>query len=127
MKITFRFINPQARKAAKDCIDSVPDDYECDIRPRKRTLPQNSIMWGMLGDVSGQVDWYGMKLTSDEWKDVFTAALKGQKTVPGIEGGFVVLGAHTSKMNVKEMADLITLMSAFGAEKGVKFKAYGDE
>ena len=97
------------------------------VKPKKRTLPQNSIMWGMLGEVSAQVDWCGMKLTSDEWKDIFTAALKGQKTVPGIEGGFVVLGAHTSKMNVREMADLIELMNAFGAEKGVKFKAYGDE
>lgn len=127
MKVTFKLKNPQVKKAAKALIDSVAYDCECIIQPAKRTLPQNSIMWGMLGDVSDQVDWYGNKLTSEEWKDVFTAALKSQKTVPGIEGGFVVLGAHTSKMNVKEMADLITLMSAFGAERGVKFKAYGDE
>lgn len=127
MKITFKLNNPQARKSAKELIDKVPDGHECEIRTKKRTLPQNSIMWGMLGDVSAQVDWYGMKLTGEEWKDLLTAVLKGQKTVPGINGGFVVLGAHTSKMNVKEMSDLIELMNAFGAEKGVKFRAYCDE
>lgn len=127
MKVTFKLNNPQARKAAKDLIDKAQDGHECEIRPKKRTLPQNSIMWGMLGDVSAQVDWYGMKLKSEEWKDIFTASLKVQKTVPGIEGGFVVLGEHTGRMNVKEMACLIELMSAFGAEKGVKFKSYGDD
>ena len=46
---------------------------------------------------------------------------KQQKVAPGIDGGFVVLGAHTSKMSVAEMADPITLCSAFGHERGVKF------
>lgn len=90
----------------------------------KRTLPQNNIMWGMLGDISAQVRWYEMKLTPDEWKDMFTASLKKQKTVPGIDGGFVVIGAHTSKMTVADMADLITLMTSFGVDKNVKFKSY---
>ena len=91
---------------------------------KKRTLPQNNIMWGMLGDISKQVEWYGMKLIDKEWKDIFTAGLKQQKVVPGLDGGFVVLGAHTSEMDVKEMIDMITLMQAFGVEKSVKFKSY---
>lgn len=39
----------------------------------------------------------------------------------GIDGGFVVLGQSTSKMTVGEMRDLIELINAFGAERGVKF------
>ena len=93
----------------------------------KRTLPQNNIMWGMLGDISKQVEWYGMMLLDHEWKDIFTASLKKQKVAPGLDGGFVVLGARTSEMKVKEMIDMITLMQAFGVEKNVKFKAYGYE
>ena len=94
---------------------------------KKRSIPQNRIMWGMLGDISKQVEWYGMMLLDNEWKDIFTASLKKQKVAPGLDGGFVVLGARTSEMSVKEMIDMITLMQAFGVEKDVKFKAYGYE
>lgn len=52
---------------------------------------------------------------------MFTAAQKKQETVPGLDGGFVVLGQSTSKMRVGEMRDLIELINAFGAERGVKF------
>lgn len=77
----------------------------------------------MLSDIARQVDWYGRKLTPEEWKHVFTAALAKQDVVPGIGGGFVVLGKSTSKMTKAEMAELQTLMEAFGAEHGVRFTA----
>jgi len=77
----------------------------------------------MLTDISKQVDWYGRKLSPDDWKHVFSAALKKQDVVPGLDGGFVVLGLSTSKMTKAEMCDLQTLMEAFGAEKGVRFSA----
>jgi len=89
-----------------------------------RSLEQNSRLWALLTDVSKQVDWYGKKLTPDEWKDVFTAALKKEKVVPGINGGFVVLGQSTSKMSIAEMVELQTLIEAFGADKDVKWSAY---
>jgi hypothetical protein len=89
-------------------------------RPR-RTLDQNAKLWPMLHDVAHQVEWYGQKLTPEEWKDVFTAALKKQRAVPGIDGGFVILGAHTSTMSKGDLADLIEVMYAFGAEHSVKW------
>jgi hypothetical protein len=89
-------------------------------RPR-RTLDQNAKMWPMLHDLAKQVDWYGQKLIAEEWKDVLTAGLKKQRAVPGIDGGFVILGAHTSKMSTKDLAELVELMYAFGAEHGVKW------
>ena len=84
-------------------------------------------MWANLEDIAQQVVWYGVKLTKDEWKDVLTAALKKQKVVPGIEGGFVVIGARTSKMTVPEMTELIELSTAFGTQQGVKFRSFVDE
>jgi|TARA_R110000868_G_scaffold267392_1_gene526680 hypothetical protein len=92
-----------------------------------RSLEQNRMMWANLEDIAQQVVWYGVKLTKDEWKDVLTAALKKQKVVPGIEGGFVVLGARTSKMTVPEMTELIELSTAFGTQQGVKFRAFVDD
>jgi hypothetical protein len=88
-----------------------------------RSTLQNSRMWAMLQDVADQVTWHGRKLSKEDWKHVFSASLKKQDAVPGIDGGFVVLGQSTSKMTVGEMADLMTLMEAFGAEQGVVFKA----
>ena len=92
-----------------------------EIRPEKRSDAQNRRLWAMLTDISAQVDWYGHKLTSEEWKDVFSASLKRTKVVPGLDGGFVVCGQSTSKMTKAEMSELQELMEAFGAEKGVRF------
>jgi hypothetical protein len=80
-------------------------------------------MWANLEDIAQQVIWHGLKLDKYEWKDVLTAGLKKQKIVPGIEGGFVVIGARTSKMSIAEMNELIELSTMFGAQQGVKFRA----
>ncbi|WP_343735321.1 recombination protein NinB [Acidovorax sp.] len=98
-----------------------------EIRPEKRSDAQNRRLWAMLADISAQVDWYGNKLTSEEWKDVFSASLKRTKVVPGLDGGFVVCGQSTSKMTKAEMCELQTLMEAFGTERGVRFKTWESE
>lgn len=95
-----------------------------ELRPEKRSDAQNRRLWSMLADISKQVDWHGHKLTSEEWKDVFSAALKRTKVVPGLDGGFVVCGQSTSRMTKAEMSELQTLMEAFGAQHGVQFKAW---
>jgi hypothetical protein len=97
------------------------------VKPQTRSLEQNARLWAMLTEISEQVEWYGRKLTPENWKHIFSAALKKQDVVPGLDGGFVVLGLSTSKMTVGEMADLQTLMEAFGAEKGVRFSAEASE
>jgi hypothetical protein len=96
-----------------------------EIRPETRSSAQNARLWALLTDVSDQVDWYGQKLTPEEWKNVFSASLKKQKVVPGLDGGFVVMGQSTSKMTKAEMAEMQDLIEAFGADKGVIFK--GDD
>ena len=120
-KQTFFLINSQIKQNAIQAIKMASEDMICEIKKKTRSLEQNAKMWAMLAEVSDQVNWYGNKLTSDEWKDVFSASLKSQKIVPGIDGGFVVCGQRTSKMTKSEMAELIELMMAFGAERGVKF------
>ena len=89
-------------------------------RPR-RTKDQNAKLWPMLADISAQVDWHGQKLSAQDWKHVFTASLQKQKAVPGIDGGFVVLGVSTSSMTKKLFCDLVELIYAFGAEQGVSW------
>ena len=91
------------------------------VEDAKRSLPQNAKLWAVLADVSKQVDWHGQRLTKEEWKDVFTAALKRQKVVPGLDGGFVVLGTSTRRMDKQEFSDLLELIQAFGAEHSVEW------
>ena len=104
-------------------ISQAPEGYVCIVKEATRSLEQNARLWAMLTDVSNQVDWYGQTLTPEEWKCVLTAAMKKQKVVPGIDGGFVVIGARTSKMGVREMGELMELIEAFGAQQGVRFSA----
>lgn len=90
-----------------------------EVKPETRSLAQNARLWAMLTIISRQVVWYGRKLSPEDWKHVFTAALAKQDVVPGIDGGFVVLGKSTSKMTKAEMAELQTLIEAFAAERGI--------
>ncbi len=52
-----------------------------------------------------------------------SASLRRARVVPGIDAGsFVPLGMRTSQMTKQELADLIELIYAFGAEHGIKFR-----
>lgn len=134
-RITASMVNPvQAHKllahAWGECIKPMlvaGHRLVLEVRPERRSDAQNRRLWAMLADVSEQVEWYGQWLNRYEWKDVFTAALQRERVVPAINGGFVVLGQRTSKMTKSEMIALQDLIEAFGAEKGVKFKAVSDE
>jgi hypothetical protein len=117
----FRLVHPTARQMASRACIQAPDGYIVEIKPRTRSLDQNARLWAMLTDISKAVDWYGRKLTPEEWKHVFSASLKKQDVVPGIDGGFVVLGQSTSKMTVREMSDLMELMTVFGIDRDVRF------
>ena len=97
----------------------VPLGSRVEFKAPRRSLPQNDRLWAMLTDVARQVDWYGQKLTPEDWKDVFTAALRKARVVPGIDGGFVPLGMRTSDMSKGEFSQLLELMFAFGAEHSV--------
>lgn len=121
-KQTFILAHPTARQRAIEAIKAAPEGYQVVVSEPRRNLAQNARMWACLGEIAEQVDWYGQKLTADEWKDVLSAALRKQKVVPGIDqGAFVVIGQRTSQMTKSEMMDLIALAEAFGAERGVKF------
>jgi hypothetical protein len=109
-----------ARNNAVMACRNAPYGYVVEIKEKTRSLEQNSMLWALLTDVSGQVDWYGRKLSPENWKNVFSAALKKQDVVPNIDGdGFVVLGQSTSKMGKKEFGDMIELIQSFGAQRGV--------
>lgn len=91
------------------------------IKKNRRSIGQNALMWALLSDISRQVEWHGQKLTKKDWKWVFTAAIRRQRMVPGVDGGMVFLGEPTSGMSKQEMSDLIELVYSFGAEHQVEW------
>lgn len=109
------------RKRVATWAQNVQPGSRVEFKAPRRSLDQNSRLWAMLTEVAHQVDWYGQKLTPEDWKDVFTAALRRARVVPGIDGGFVPLGMRTSDMSKGEMSALFELIEAFGAERGVRF------
>ena len=87
-----------------------------------RTAKQNRLMWSVLGDIARQVEWpvdgKMQHLTAEDWKDIITAGVKKhQRVAQGIGGGFVMLGARTSKMTIAEMTEVIEFAYWFGAER----------
>ena len=102
-----------ARNGAKQAIDNAPDGYAVEISEPNRTKDQNSHQWPILAEfarqkqwpVNGQLCW----MTSDEWKDVLTAAFRNEhvRLAQGIDGGVVMLGQRTSKFSKKEFSEWI--------------------
>ena len=86
-----------------------------------RTNDQNAKLWPMLQDVANQVKWHGLTLSKEDWKLIFLEALNREyRVVPNLDGnGFVNLGRSSSRLSKGEFSDLIELIYAFGAERGV--------
>lgn len=91
-----------------------------------RSLEQNALMWARLTDIANQLPWpvdgKTQHLSPSDWKDICTAGLrKTQRIAQGIEGGFVVLGARTSKMTVAEMKELLDFIEYVGGTYKVQW------
>lgn len=91
------------------------------LKDEVRSDAQNRRMWAMLRDIARQVEWYGQKLAEEDWKHVFSASVEQQRAVPGLNGGFVVLGISTRKQSKAWFNDMFLVMEAFAAERGVRF------
>ena len=122
MKRIFILSTDTDRQMAAREVIRAPAGHVVTIAEPTRSLEQNAALWAALSDVSEQVEWYGKRLTPEDWKHVFTASLKKLEVVPNLDGtGFVALGMSTSRMSKREMSDLLELIHAFGAERGVIF------
>lgn len=122
MKQLFVLSHPEARRRAVLAVQNAHDGMVVRIQPPTRSLEQNAALWAALSDVADQVVWHGRKLDAESWKHIFSSSMKKQDVVPNLDGtGFVVLGLSTSKMTRAEMSDLIEIVHAFGADRGVRF------
>lgn len=113
--------HPSRGLAAQYCLDA-PDGLLVTFSEPRRSQEASAAMWAKLHDIARCVDWYGKKLDATDWKHVFSSSLRKLEVVPNLDGtGFVALGLATSQMSQKEMSEMLTLIDAFGDEKGVKW------
>lgn len=118
----FTLISERVRANVLRAIHDAPDGSRVEIRGPSRSTDQNRLLWSRLNAIAEQVDWYGEKLTAEDFKDILSASLRRARVVPGIDAGsFVPLGMRTSQMSKQEFSDLLELVAAFGAERGVVF------
>jgi hypothetical protein len=118
----FVLSHQMARARAVEAVKTAPEGYAVTVAEPTRSMEQNARLWASLSDVSQQVEWHGKRLTPEDWKHVFSASLKKLTVVPNLDGtGFVALGMSTSRMTRRELSDLLELIYAFGAERGVRF------
>ncbi|MBN9601836.1 MAG: recombination protein NinB [Afipia felis] len=112
-----------ARRRALDWCQRAPAGTRLEFKGPRRSLPQNAKFWAMLTDISSQVKWHGLRLSTEDWRLLFLDALKRElRVVPNIDGtGFVNLGRSSSDLSKSEMSDLIELIHQFGANHDVTF------
>lgn len=118
------FIHGQTdRRKAALWVEKAPLGTSIEFKSKKRTVEQNSRMWGLLTEVSEQLEWFGQRYSPEDWKDYFMHALKRERRwMPAEEGGMVPIGLSTSSLTTDEHSELTTLIEAFGARQGVVFR-----
>lgn len=120
-KQTFKLIDKDRRGNALRAVAAAPEGHVVIIGEPTRSLDQNARLWAMLGDIA-KAEPMGRKHTPDEWKAIFCQACGWEMAfLPGLSGGFFPVGFRTSKMTVRQMADLITWIQAWGDEQGIRW------
>ena len=108
------------RTIAKMLIEAAPIDAVVSIREATRNTDQNARMWAMLSDVArAKPD--GRNWTTDTWKAAFMHSLGHQiQFADGLDGsGPFPVGFRTSRLSVRQMADLITVIGEYGDRHGL--------
>jgi hypothetical protein len=112
------------RQKALGWLAKAPLGFVVTFQRNKRSIPQNALMWSLLGHVSRQATLRGQKFRTDQWKAIFMQALGHEMTMlPTVDGNsWFPEGHRTSALSKAEMGDLIEVIYSNGAELGVDFE-----
>ena len=103
------------------------------LAPETRSQAQNRLMWPLLTAFSKQMQWpvngQMVHMTPDDWKDVLTAAFRGEsiRLAMGLDGGVVMLGQRTSKFTKPEFSEWIEFLYSTAAIRGVALPVWESE
>lgn len=112
----------EQRDLAKALIDHAPVNAVVQVKEESRNASQNARMWAMLSDISrAKPD--EKTYTTEVWKALFMQACGYEvQFLNGLVDGLPFpAGFKTSRLSVRQMAELITFIQAWGDGKGVKW------
>jgi len=110
------------RAFAKRMIDAAPADAVVKVSAPKRNVDQNARMWSMISDVS-RAKPEGRNWVPETWKAAFMQSLGHQvQFCEGLDdSGPFPIGFRSSRLTVRQMADLITVIAEYGDRHGVQW------
>lgn len=121
-----------AKAACKRRIDESPVGHIMRLEEPKKKREQEERYHAMIGDIARQCEFMGAKWHSEDWKrlliDAFAKAMREAGTplhhdgriVPSLDGKRVVqLGIQSRNFRIKEAANFIEYLFAYGSENGV--------
>lgn len=114
------------RMLAKALIDKAPVDAVVTVKEATRNLDQNARLWAMLSDIS-RAKPEGRRHTPELWKAIFMSACGHEvQFLNGLDGLPFPAGFRSSRLTVRQMADLISFVAAYGDQQGVKWSEQYD-
>lgn len=111
-----------------EAVARAPAGFVVEVKEPGRSLDQNAAMWPILEAFSRQLLWpvngQMTKMAPEEWKDVLTAAFRGEQArlAMGLDGGVVMLGQRTSRFSKREFSEWIEFLHSVAAERGVELE-----
>ena len=115
-------LRPHTRATARALIEAAPDGHVVNVAAPKRNLDQNARLWAMLSDIARAAP-EGRKWTTETWKCAFMHVLGHEITfAEGLDNtGPFPVGYSSSRLTVRQMADLITVIQEYGDRHGVRW------
>ena len=113
-------IDEENRARAKHWVNIAQPGVIVTFREPTRSIEQNAKLWACLNDISKQKELHGKRRDKDVWKAVMMRELGHEVNFEtDLHGEVFPMGYSTSKLTVKQMADLITVIVKWGDEVGV--------
>jgi hypothetical protein len=78
------------------------------------TEEQRRLLNSACGDLARDLLWHGQKLSKDDYRHLLSGTAKGWRMVPGINGGFVMLGASSLSLSKEEATEALTMAFELG-------------
>ena len=140
MKQTFIMAHELARRNAVKAVECAPAGYMVRISEPTKKREQEEKYHAMMGDISRQCDYNGRKLSIECWKRLLVEAMvfilreeakgqgkpdpfpRGGAVLPSLDGLRIVqVEVLTRDFTVRQAADFIEYLYAFGAEREVRW------
>jgi hypothetical protein len=112
------------RSYAKQCIDAAKPMSVVTVKDPTRNLLQNALMWSLISEIMKHPSNERPHWSAEAWKCGLMMLCGHEiKWDQGLGNcGPFPIGFSSSNLNVQQMADLITCIYQYGAERGVIFR-----